>query len=89
MKRVNTIQGWINHEISSGQRQRRRGVRDVTELGGESLFHKMLGEIGLLDGAGEARRLLHVNTLKELASRKRGKILKGQCALGWFGGFVL
>lgn len=48
----------------------------------------MLGELGFLDGAGEAKRLLHVNTLKELP-RKREKFLKSQCVLGWFGGFVL
>lgn len=64
------------------------GVREMTELWEESLFRKMLGELGFLDGAGEAKRLLHVNTLKELP-RKREKFLKGQCVLGWFGGFVL
>ena len=90
MSRVNNIQGWINHEISSGQLQMRRGVRETIELLEESLLHKMLGEFGFLDGV-RARRPLHVNVLKELALRKREKNPERPVCLGvgWFGGFVL
>lgn len=51
------------------------GVREAIELRKESLFHQLLGELGLFGGE-ESKKLVRVNMLKESASQKKDKTLE-------------